>query len=97
MMSAAELLALARQGLTSHDARLVLADAIEESGWWDDRIRYALSNGDDREECLALLCWPGDTGERHARTIVEALTHPPEALDENGFMRRTTQAKKEGG
>lgn len=71
-----DLLSLAKAGIDSLDARIVLADAIEETGWWDDRIRYALSNGDDREECLALLTWPGETGEKHARVIVEALTTP---------------------
>lgn len=83
-MSPEQLLALAEQGTQSLDARTVLADAIEESGWWDSRIRYALSDGPmkDREEFLALLTWPGAMGERHAQVVVDAL--------------RSANAKKEG-
>ena len=81
-----DLLALARSAIESHDARLVLADAIEETGWWDDRLRYALSNGDDREECLALLAWPGGVGEQHARMIAEALA-TPRTVHEKGEVK----------
>ncbi len=76
-MSHAQMLALARAGCTDPDARVVLVDMIRETGWWDTRIRYALSNGDDREECLALITWPGETGEHHARLIVQALESSP--------------------
>lgn len=80
MSTAIDLLPLARAAVESADARAVLADAIEETGWWDDRIRYALSkDGDrdrDREEFLSLLTWPGGMGERHAQVVVEALTTP---------------------
>ena len=82
-----DLLALARSAIESHDARLVLADAIEESGWWDDRIRYAWSNNDDRAECLAMLTWPGPEGEHHARVIAEALATQT-AVHEKGVGSR---------
>lgn len=76
-----DLLTLARAAVDDCDARIVLSDAIEETGWWDDRIHFPLLivNSDPaavREECLALLTWPGETGARHARVIVEALTTP---------------------
>jgi hypothetical protein len=76
-MTTAELLVLARTAIEDQDARLVLADAIEETGWWDDRLHYEFSNGDDRADCLSLLTWPGDMGARHARVIAEALASPP--------------------
>jgi hypothetical protein len=70
-----QLATLARTAIINCDARLVLADAIEESGWWDARLKFALSREgeDDKAECLALLLWPGETGAKMARAIAEAL------------------------
>lgn len=82
MTAVADLLALARRAVTDEDARPVLEDAIRESGWWDDRIRFDLSNGDDREDCLALLTWPGEMGARSAQVIAEALSVPRHGGDE---------------
>lgn len=75
-MTEAEIRELARQGLTSREARVVLEDMLRETGWWDPRLNFAFSNGDDREEFLALLTWPGEKGEHHARVLLEALNLP---------------------
>ena len=79
----ADLLALARQAIDDEDARVVLSDAIEETGWWDDRIHYQLSVGDDRDEFLACLIWPGSVGKHHAIVLVNALT-----AERRGEVRR---------
>lgn len=75
------LLALARAAVVDPLYRPVLEDAIRESGWWDDRIRFPLSTprtvNEDREEILALLHWPGETGTDCALVIVHALELPP--------------------
>lgn len=52
-MTPADLMPLALAAIDDAEARLVLADAIEESGWWDDRA-WAV---------LPLLPW-GSDGQR---------------------------------
>lgn len=38
MITTEQICALALAAIDSADARIVLADAIDESGWWDERL-----------------------------------------------------------
>lgn len=92
-MSAADLLPLALAAIEDTDARLVLADALEESGWWDHRLRYGLSSGDDREQWIAMLSWPGALGGEHAMGIAAVLLFGGWSTEMWPAARRCPRAK----
>jgi hypothetical protein len=70
---------VALQAITDSDARVVLADALELSGWWDDRCR-GFPVGPDTPILLwrnARKKWDaverGDRGPEHARAVATVL------------------------
>lgn len=65
-MTPADLLPLALAAIEDADARLVLADALEESGWWDDRLdaflyafRAGISTESDAAAIAAVMLFGG--------------------------------------